>query len=74
MIVHPGHLKDKIILRYSFTVTPIPMYGPGLFGAFIQESRKFRGNGASVAWVVNFNNGNCNNNNFNNNNYVRAVR
>jgi hypothetical protein len=35
--------------------------------------RKCRGKNAGVAWVVNFNNGNCNNN-LNNNNYVRAVR
>ncbi len=48
--------------------------GLDCLGLFDVESRKFRGNGASRAWVVNFNNGNCNNNNFNNNNYVRAVR
>jgi len=36
---------------------------------------KYRGNTASRAWNVNFNNGNCNNNDIaNNNNYVRAVR
>lgn len=43
--------------------------GPGSTG------RKYRGNSAGVAWVANFNNGNCNNNDVANNNYyVRAVR
>jgi hypothetical protein len=43
--------------------------GPAVAG------RKCRGKSAGVAWVVNFNNGNCNHNNVDiNNNYVRAVR
>lgn len=74
MIVHPGHHKSWTILWYISSGNLIPLRGTGLFvGCFIMAISS-GARGASSAWVVNFNNGNCNNNDFNNNNYVRAVR
>ncbi len=72
MIVHPGHPKKYD--GYFKSGCSIPRSGLNCPRASVFGSHKLRGNSASNAWNVNFNNGNCNNNNVNNNNYVRAVR
>lgn len=61
-------------MRYILSGNLIPFAGLDCSWAFVTAISS-GARGASRAWVVNFNNGNCNNNDFNNNNnYVRAVR
>jgi hypothetical protein len=80
MIVHPDHLTPKSgagIRKPAILLCRRDRLDVGLnnepSGSDV-NGRKCRGNNASAAWVVNFNNGNCNHNEVGNNNYVRAVR
>ena len=71
MIVHPGHLEltlEVFVHRQSYAAATVMDW------TRLRFAEKCRGHSAGVAWVANFNNGNCNHNHVTNNNYVRVVR